>query len=42
MVNSFVRLVDICGLSVFIAEWSKWYVAYILQVGLTVTVPIVV
>ena len=40
--NSFVRQVDFCGLFVFIAEWSKWYVAYNLQVGLTVTVPIVV
>ena len=40
--NSFVRPVDFCGLFVFIAEWSKWYVAYNLQVGLTVTVPIVV
>ena len=42
MFNSFVRRANFCGLSVLIAEWTKWYVAYNLQMGLIVTVPLVV
>ena len=42
VINSFLRWVDYCGLSVLIAEWTKWYVAYNLQIGLIITVPLVV